>query len=202
MFKFKNYGALIMSALFIFGGAATGNFSIAANAQTDNSKLETVRLEKMGETKTVEYSLNPGETREIAVIDSKTGNQILVKSSQQGVDSESSTAKFAKTPQVINSSVITTERYGFVKVPAKTNWTLKKDGKEAAAGDDAYEHGTTTANAAKLNLKFNADSTSFLPPGMYIISIKCVQDKPCEDKLTIGYTSGGNVPDAANLDPE
>lgn len=196
MFKFKNYGALIAFALFIMAGI----FSIEVNAQTNNSKIETVVLEKMGETKTVEYSLAPGETREIAVIDSKTGNQIFIKSSQQGVPSENSAAKTGTTPQVINSSVITTEQYGFVKVPAKTNWMLKKDGKEAATGNDSYEYGTTTANTAKLNLKFNADSTSFLSPGMYVVSIKCVQDKPCEDKLTIGYT-GGQVPDAANLEP-
>lgn len=200
MFKFKNYGALIVPALFIFGGAAAGNFSIAANAQTGNSTPETVVLEKMSDTKMVEYSLKPGETKEIAVIDSKIGNHIFIKSSQQGVPSENSAAKSGTTPVVINSSVITTEQYGLVKVQAKTNWTLKKDGKEAATGNDSYEYGTTTANTAKLNLKFNADSTSFLPPGMYVVSIKCVQDKPCEDKLTIGYTSG-STPDAANLEP-
>jgi len=201
MFKFKNYGAQIMSALFIFGGAAAGFFSIAANAQTDNSKLETVVLEKMSDTKTVEYSLKPGETKEIAVIDSKTSNHILIKSSQQGVPSEkSAAAQTGTTPAVINSSVITTERWGLVKVQAKTNWTLKKDGKEAAAGSDAYEYGTTTANTTRYNTKFNADTTPVLPPGTYIVLIKCVQDKPCEDKLTIGYTIG-HAPDAANLEP-
>lgn len=195
MFKFKKYGALIAFALFIMAGI----FSIEVNAQTNNSKIETVVLEKMGETKTVEYSLAPSETKEIAVIDSKTGNQILIKSSQQGVPSENST-NTGTTPQVINSSVITTERYGLVKVPAKTNWTLKKNGKEAATGSDSYEYGTSTANTAKYNLKFDADTTPVLPPGRYVVSIKCVQDKPCEDKLTIGYT-GGQVPDANNLEP-
>ena len=196
MFKFKNYGALIAFALFIMAGI----FSIEVNAQTNNSKIETVVLEKMGEMKTVEYSLAPGETKEIAVIDSKTGNHIFIKSSQQGVPSENSSAKTGTTPQVINSSVITTEQYGLVKVPAKTNWMLKKDGKDAASGSDAYEYGTTTANTARLNTKFDADTTPVLPPGTYILSIKCVRDKPCEDKLTVGYVISV-APDAANLEP-
>ncbi|MGI8494188.1 MAG: hypothetical protein ACR2L1_02595 [Pyrinomonadaceae bacterium] len=180
--------------------AAAGIFSVTANAQTDNSKIETIVLEKMGETKTIEYSLKPGETQEIAVVDSKAAHHLLIKSSQQGVPSENPAAKTGSMPSVINSSTITTERWGLVKVQAKTNWTLKKDGKETAAGSDAYEYGTTTANTTRHNTKFAADTTQILPPGTYVISIKCVQDKPCEDKLTVAYTLGP-APDALNLEP-
>lgn len=180
--------------------AAAGIFSVAANAQTDDSKIETVKLEKLGEMKTVEYSIKPGESRDIAIVDSKISQHLFIKSSQQGVPSENA-SKTPTTPAVINSSTISMERTSLVKVQAKTNWTLKKDGKETATGNDAHEYTSSTANSNKYNMKFYADTTQVLSPGMYVISIKCVQDKPCGDKLTVGYTLLGSAPDPTNLEP-
>lgn len=155
--------------------------------------------------KTVEYSLKPGETKEIAIVDSKTGNKILVKSSQKGVPhiskvggleiSASDNGFYSNQPPAANDD------NGKRVVPAKTNWFIKKDGKDAASGNDAFEYTASKHHPERrYNLKYHADITLFLEPGTYFLSIKCVQEKPCEDKVEFGY-SAGSTPDATNLEP-
>lgn len=209
-----------LKALVLIGAA--GIFSFAANAQTDNSKIEKVVLEEAGDSKTVEYSIKPEETKEVAIIEVKSGGTFVIKSSKQSppeVKVDSSVANSGT--QTINSggsgstmgSVIvntnsinsatpdTSQAYANApktSLSAKTNWILKKDGRQIGNGTDALEY--VFLGGRPVNVKYESDAVPMLEPGIYTVAVKCVQKTACEDKLTLTLTAG-MLPDPANMGP-
>lgn len=210
----------IIKAVVLAGAA--GIFSANANAQTDTSKVEKVVLEKVGDSKSVEYSIKPDETREVAIIEVKSGATFIIKSSKQSppevkVDSSvagsgtqtinnggssSTMGNVVVNTNSINSAPPDTSQ-AYANAPkivlsAKTNWILKKDGKQIGNGTDALEF--VYLGGRPVNVKYENDTIPMLEPGIYVVSVKCMQKTTCDDKISLMLTPG-MLPDPANMGP-
>lgn len=178
-------------------------------------------IEKMHEDQWVEYSLNPGETKEIAVIEVKIPGMLSVNSSLQARFSAfttsdkvskiptglmGTTGRFTSTPYrgPIDTATTHIPACGSCRVDnfgEMTTWTLKSNGNTVSGGTDEIDR-TYFGGENIINFKFkgNGNRAGDIAPGKYIISLKCETDTPCKSWLNF-YLSNMAAPDPSNLGP-
>lgn len=191
-------------------------FAGSLQAQTPVS----LKMEKMHEDQWVEYSLNPGETKEVAVIEIKIPGMLVVNSSLQvrfpaySTSDKASkiptgligtTGKFTSTPYhgPVDTATTHTPACGSCRVDnfgEMTTWSVKSNGNKVSGGTDEIDRtyfGNTNVN---FKIKDNGNRAGELAPGKYTVFLKCETGTPCKSWLNLYLDNVGSV-DPSNLGP-
>lgn len=179
-----------------------------------------LKMEKLHEDQWVEYSIEPGETKEVAVIEVKILAMLIVNSSLQArfpafVTSDKAskiptgltgtTGKFTSTPYTgpIDTATAHMPACGSCRVEnfgEMTTWILKNNGNTVTSGTDEIDRTYISNISANFKFKGNGNRAGQLTPGTYIVSLKCETGTPCKSWLNVYLENTGSV-DPSNVGP-
>lgn len=200
---------------FLMLACLSAILAVAAQAQAP-AKL---KLEKIHEDQWAQYSINPGETKEVAVVEVGIAGSLHIYSSLQGkfdkwgADSGTkipdgifgSTGKYANIPytgSVVAPNGTLIGACGVCRTESfdeMTTWTLKKDGNQINNGNDEIRR-TFISQSMQTKFKNDGNRAGEITPGTYSIAIKCNADSPCKSWLSI-YLDPPGMSDPNNLMP-